>query len=99
MKHLKVDVSEQQRRREEGRIETGAEDAARNPLCPSRGSVRLQCAHPAVLRNRGVESTFLPEWSADTVSKPSDRQRQNIKVWWLWYSNCHYQTENKATNV
>lgn len=60
------------------------------------GEELLQWAHSAVQRSRGVESTFLPEWSAHTTAKPSNA-RDRTQVEQLWISSCHYQALNKAT--
>lgn len=39
----------------------------------------------------GIESTFLPGWSAHTVAKPSNGQIWKIKGWQLWSSNSNHQ--------
>lgn len=50
----------------------------------SKDSVGLQHAYSAALRNTGIESTFLPEWPAQTVAKSTDRSRDGTQR----YSTC-----------
>ena len=42
---------------------------------PIAGGESAYSTHPAALRTRGINSAFLPEWSAHTAAEPSDRGR------------------------
>lgn len=72
----------EQRREEEKRAENGATDVAQSSLqLLRRGGIRFQHALPAVLRSRGIQWAFLPEWSSHTAADLSNRGKHKILRW------------------